>query len=305
MDERTAKATKTAVTVGGLLVVLVLVGTIIFGSFYTVSEQEQAIVVQFGKAIDVQKAGLHFKIPFIQSVIPVSMVTKSMELGYRVIDGQYEDVESEAFMITKDFNFVMIDFFIEYKVTDPIKYRFKAVNSDELLRNALQAEARNVVSSYDVDDVLTVAKTEIQSKIKEETLLRLDQYDIGINVTNVTIQDAAPPTEEVRSAFKDVENAKQEKETEINTAEREYNEKIPSARANADKISKEAEGIKLARINEAKGQVARFENMFNEYIKNPAITKTRMYLEALEQVMPGVKVYVDSGNGALKLLNLE
>ncbi len=288
-----------------VVILLLFAVTTLFLSVFTVSEQEQAVVIQFGKAIDVKTAGLHFKVPFIQSIKRVSMVTKGMELGYRSTSGYYENMENEAFMITKDFNFVMIDFYVEYKVSQPVKYLFNAVDADELLRNALQAEARTVVSGYNVDDVLTVAKTEIQGKIKEEILKKLDKYDIGINVTNITIQDASPPTEQVTSAFKDVENAKQERETEINTAEKEYNQKIPSARANADAILKEAEGIKLSRINEAKGQVERFENMFKEYYNNPNITKTRMYLETLEEILPGIKVYIDSGNGMLKLLNLE
>ncbi len=284
---------------------LLLIAVLFFGSVYTVSEQEQAVIMRFGRAEGMKTAGLHFKIPFVESVEKVSMVTRGMEIGYRTRDGVYENIESESFMITKDFNFVMIDFYVEYKVSDPVKFLYKSVDAEGLLRNAIQAEARTVVSSYNVDEVLTVAKTEIQSRIKEEILNKLDQYQIGIFVTNITIQDASPPTNQVTAAFKDVENAKQEKETAINTASREYNERIPSARASADAILKEAEGVKLARINEAKGQVARFENMFSEFIKNPSITRTRMYLETLENILPGVKVYIDYGNGALKLLNLE
>ncbi len=286
--------------------VLLLIAGFFLSSVYTVSEQEQAVIMQFGKAEGIKTAGLHFKIPFIQTIEKVSMVTRGMEIGYRTSeDGLYMNNEQESFMITKDFNFVMIDFYVEYKVSDPIKFLFRAVDAEGLLRNAIQAEARTVVSTYNVEEVLTVAKPEIQSKIKEEILKKLDEYQLGINVTNITIQDASPPTDAVTAAFKDVENAKQEKETAINTADKEYNERIPSARANADAITKEAEGIKLARINEAKGQVARFENMFLEFIKNPAITRSRMYLETLEAILPGIKVYIDSGNGVFKMLNLD
>ncbi|MDR1532488.1 MAG: FtsH protease activity modulator HflK [Clostridiales bacterium] len=292
-----------AVTLAGLLVVAAA-----FASVYTVTEQQQAVVTQFGKVIDIKGAGLHFIVPLIQAQRLVDMTTKGMMIGYsseQSTNSAYT-VPTESLMITRDFNFVNVDFYVEWRVTDPAKYLFNSSQPEIILRNALQSEARAAVSSYDVDAVLTTAKSEIQAKIKEGAQEKLDEYNLGLVVSNVSIQDTEPPTPEVVAAFKDVENAKQSKDTEINTARTYYNEEIPSARAEADRILKAAESERESRINEAKGQVARFNEMFSEYAKNKEITRTRMYLEAMEEILPGIKVYIDSGAGdTMKLLPLE
>ncbi len=302
MDPEQLKKVSQSIKIGiGVLIVLLLG----FNSFYTVNEQQKAVIMQFGKAISTSDAGLHFKIPLIQSVRNVKMTTNGMEFGYRTVEETNESVESESFMITKDFNFVTVDFYVEWRVSDPTKYLFNSADPEGLLRNILQAEARSVVSSYNVDDVLTTAKSEIQAKVKESVLYKLDEYDLGIVVSNLTIQDTEPPTQEVIAAFKNVENAKQHKDTEINLANTYNNEVIPKARAEADKIIKEAEADKEARINEAKGQVARFNEMFKQYILNKDITKSRIYLETMEQILPDVKVFVDGGSDTLKVLNID
>ncbi len=283
-----------------LIVELVVIGAVLIlcglDSFYTVNEQQQAVVVQFGKAIGVNGAGLHFKVPFIQQVIPVNMTTNGMEFGYKNVEGESMSVESESFMITGDFNFVSVDFYVEWKVSEPIAFTYNSEDPVGLLKNILQSEARNVVSSYNVDDVLTTAKSEIQARVKEGVVKKLEDYNIGIMVQNISIQDAEPPTSEVIAAFKNVENAKQQKDTEINVANTYNNEVIPRARAEADRIIKDAEAVKEARVNEANGQVARFNEMFNEYSRNKDITRMRMYLETMEQIMPDLKVLIDSGN---------
>lgn len=277
-----------------------------FNCFYTVSEQQQAIILQFGKAIDTQKAGLHFKIPFIQQVELVDMTVRGMEFGYTSANGNYTSIESESLMITNDFNFVSVDFYIEWNVSVPEKFLFNSASPESTLRNILQSEARSVVSSYTVDEVLTTAKGMIQSKVKEGVIAKLASYDIGVMITNISIQDTVPPTAEVVSAFKNVENAKQNKDTDINRAKTYKNEIIPKANAEADRIIKEAEAIRESRLNEATGQVARFNEMYGEYIRNKDITRKRMYLEAMEEILPGVKVIVEStdDSGLLKLIDL-
>ena len=150
--------------------------------------------------------------------------------------------------------------------------------------------------------MLTTGKNEIQSSIKQMILEKLDSYDIGIQLVNITIQDAEPPTEEVSAAFKEVETAKQGKETAVNNANKYRNEQIPGAEAEADKILQSAEAEKQERINEANGQVARFNSMYEEYVKYPEVTKKRMFYETMENVLPGAKVVIQSSDGSVNTL---
>ena len=286
------------------IIVLVVLAIIGFGSFYTIKEQEQVVIATFGKAKAVTEAGLHLKIPVIQKIHRVDTTIKGFPIGYE--EATNRTIESEAVMITKDFNFVNVDFFVEYKVSDPIKYLYASSDPVIILKNIAQSNIRSTVGSYDVDSVITSGKYEIQSKIKEKILEDLMNHDIGLMLVNITIQDSEPPTEEVMEAFKSVETAKQGKDTAINNAKKYRNEKLPQALAEVDKILQQAESTKTKRINEAHAEVARFNEMYEEYIKYPLITKKRMYYEAMEDILPGVKVIIDSGESEVnKFLPLE
>jgi membrane protease subunit HflK len=177
---------------------------------------------------------------------------------------------------------------------------FASRNPLEILKNISQSCIRTVIGSYPVDDVLTTGKNEIQAAIREMILQRLEDHDIGVQLVNITIQDSEPPTVEVMEAFKAVETAKQGKETALNNANKYRNEQLPSAQARADGIIKDAEAQKTERINEATAQVARFNAMYAEYIKNPAITKQRMFYETMEDVLPDLKILIESGNGSVQ-----
>jgi len=285
----------------GVLLVLFLA----LNSTYQIREQEQAVLTTFGKAQAVTTPGLHFKIPFIQHVTKVNTTIQGFSIGYD--ENTNEVVESEAIMITSDYNFIDVDFFVEYKVSDPVKALYASEDPTMILKNMAQGCIRAVIGSYDVDSVLTTGKNEIQSKIKEMIMTKLEQQDIGVQLVNITIQDSEPPTAEIMEAFKKVETAKQGKETAVNNANKYRNEKLPTAQAEADRIVKDAEAYKEERINEATGQVARFESMYAEYIKNPTVTKQRMFYEAMEEVLPDLEVVIDSsnGDGVQKLLPLE
>lgn len=285
-------------------ILLVVVLILVFNSFYTIDVQEQAVVTTFGNAKAVTESGLHFKIPFIQKVQKIDNTIKGFPIGYNEATNQ--SIESESLMITRDFNFVNVDFYVEYKISDPIRYLYASSDPEMILKNIAQSNIRDVVGSYDVDSVITDGKYEIQSKIKEDIIKALSEYDIGLMLVNITIQDSEPPTEEVMEAFKSVETAKQGKETAINNANKYRNEKLPQAEAEADRILQEAESTKAKRINEAEAEVAKFNDMYEEYIKNPYITKKRMYYETMEEVLPNMKVIVDNGKGDInKLLPLE
>lgn len=289
----------------GIVFVALLILFLALNSTYQIREQEQAVLTTFGQAQAVTTPGLHFKIPFIQQVTKVNTTIQGFSIGYD--EDTNEVVESEAIMITSDYNFIDVDFFVEYKVSDPVKAIYASENPTLILKNIAQSCIRTVIGSYDVDSVLTTGKNEIQSAIKEMIMIKLEQQDIGIQLVNITIQDSEPPTVEIMEAFKKVETAKQGKETAVNNANKYRNEKIPTAQAEADRIVKDAEAYKEERINEATGQVARFEAMYEEYVKNPTITKQRMFYEAMEEVLPDLEVIIDSsnGDGVQKLLPLE
>lgn len=305
MNPKSAKTISNIITFG----ILFLIGIIFLSScLYTVNDTQQAVVTTLGKVTSVEGSGLHLKLPVpIQSVQKIDVnKTLKMEIGYRQLDkGQYEVITAESKMITGDFNIVNIDFFVEWKISDPVKYLYESNNPELIFKNVCLSAIRSVVGSTNVDSVLTTGKIQIETLVKDSVMKDLEKYDIGVQILNAKIQDSEPPTPEVINAFKAVETAKQEKETEVNRANEYKNSKIPEANATADKIIRNAESEKENRINEAKGQVARFDQMFVEYVKNKEITKTRMYLEALEEILPNIEVYVDSGSSTQKLLPLK
>ncbi|MBE5886194.1 MAG: FtsH protease activity modulator HflK [Lachnospiraceae bacterium] len=277
------------------IVAVIAVVILISQSTYTIREQEQAVLVTFGKAEAVTEAGLHFKIPFIQQVKKVNTTIQGFSIGYSTDSN--ESNSDESLMITSDYNFVNVDFFVEYRVSDPVKALYASEEPVEILKKVSQSCIRNVIGSYTVDSVLTTGKNEIQAQIKENIVAKLEERDLGIQLVNITIQDAEPPTEEVMQAFKAVETAKQESETAVNNANKYRNEQIPAAEAEADRIIQEAEADKTERINEASAEIARFNALYEEYIKYPEVTKERMFYETMEDVLPELTVIIESGNG--------
>ena len=283
--------------IGAFIVIfaLILAGT----CFYTVDDKQQAVVTTFGKVTDVTDAGVHFKLPFgIQQANKVDVnVYQKIELGYRSDDKDgYTVNTAESTMITGDYNIVNIDFFVEYKVSDPVAYLFSSNQPEEILRNLIQSQVRNVVGSAGVDSVLTDGKENIQMRVKDLVTEILAEYNIGLTLIDVKIQDSEPPTVQVIEAFKAVETAKQQADTVVNDAKAYQNAELPKAQAEADKLTQNAEYLKQKRINEAVQQVAMFNAMYAEYAQNPAITKSRMYYEAIQEILPGVKLYINTGN---------
>ena len=297
---------------------LVIIAGLAGDATYQIQEQEQAVLT-FGVPKAVAETGLHFKIPFIQKVQKVNTTIQGFPIGYSMGDNSV--VENEGIMITSDYNFIDVDFFVEssdflhhliaaygcheYRILEPVKYLYNSEEPEDILKNISQSCIRTVIASYDVDEVLTTGKGEIQSKIKEMILKQMEEQDLGIQLVNITIQDSEPPTQEVMKAFKAVETAKQGKETALNNANKYRNEKLPEAEAEADQIIQDAEAQKQVRINEAEAEVARFNAMYEEYVKNPEITKKRMFYEAMEDVLPGMKIVIDNGDGVQKVLPLD
>ena len=288
--------------IGTIILVAVIALVLLVGSatcFYTVDDKQQAVVTTFGKVTDITGAGIHFKLPFgIQQINKVDVnVYQKIELGYDSDGSNYYVDPGESTMITGDYNIVNVDFFVEYRISDPVQYLYSSNNPELILRNLIQSQVRNVVGSSTVDSVLTDGKENIQRQGKELVTNLLSEYDIGLTLVDVKIQDAEPPTSDVVEAFKAVETAKQKAETVINDAKAYQNAKLPEAQAQADKLIQTAEYLRQKRIIEAKEQVAMFVAMYAEYAQNPAITRSRMYYEAISEVLPGVMLYINSGTG--------
>lgn len=288
------KQTKIAKLVTISVVALIAI-ILLFCSFYTLNEDQDAVVATFGSPAVVESSGLQFRVPFVQKVTKVDMSVRGLPIGYT--PGSDESIENESLMITNDFNFVSVDFYVEWQVTDAVKYVYAAENPEMVLKTLAMSYIRDTVGSYSIDEVLTTGKAQIQSEIKEKLVARLETEQIGVTVRSVSIQDAEPPTSEVSAAFKAVEDSKQQAEKTVNEANTYRSQQIPAAEAKANAVINSAEATKQARIQEAQGQIARFTAMYEEYIKYPDVTKTRMYYEVMEELLPKLKVIIQDGSG--------
>jgi membrane protease subunit HflK len=281
------------------IAIFVIIG--IITCFYTVDDKQQAVITTFGKVTGTAEPGLHFKLPYgIQKAHKVDVnVYQKIELGYVTDEntGVVTANPKESTMITGDYNIVNVDFFVEYRITDPVAYLYSSNNPEMILRNLIQSQVRNVVGSSAVDSVLTDGKEGIQMQVKELVTNILAQYDIGLTLVDVRIQDSEPPTDDVIEAFKAVETAKQEADAVVNKAVAYQNAQLPNAQAEADKLIQNAAYLKAKRVNEALEQVAMFTAMYDQYAQNPDITKSRMYYEAIAEILPGVKLYINTSSG--------
>lgn len=283
-----------------VIVLAMIVVYLLAGSIYSLKENEYAVITTFGVPKIVEEPGIHLKMPYVQQLSKVPKTINGFSIGYDSVSG--ETRASESFMITRDYNFVNVDFYVEYRVTDPMKYLYASESPVDILKNLTQSYIRDTIGLYDVDSVITTGKSEIQASIKEKIISRLEKEDIGIQLVHITIQDAEPPTTEVIDAFKNVENAKQGKETSINKANQKRNEDIPAARAQADETIKTAEAQAEERVNEAKGQTARLNELYTEYQKYPLITKQRMFYETMEEILPDMKVIIEKSDGTTQTM---
>lgn len=283
-----------------LVIIALAVLLVAQSCFYTVDDKQQAVVTTFGKVTGVTDAGVHFRLPLgIQQVEKVDVnVYQKIELGYSTKKNGYTVDGSESTMITGDYNIVNVDFFIEYKISDPVQYLYSSNQPELILRNLIQSQVRNVVGSSTVDAVLTDGKESIQMQVRDLVTEILADYKIGLSLVDVKIQDAEPPTTEVVEAFKAVETAKQKAETVINDAKAYQNAQLPKAQAQADQLVQNAEYLKQKRINEATEQVAMFNARYAEYARDPQITRSRMYYEAISNILPGVKLYINTGSSS-------
>ena len=295
-----------------VIAVLILYGSAT--SVYTVPEDSKAVVLRFGKDTRQEEPGLHFKLPFgIEKhyPVPVKRIFKE-EFGFRTLKAsvttQYDsrDYPSESLMLTGDLNIADVEWVVQYKIFDPRQYMFAIRDPQQALRDLSESVMRLVVGDQTATQVLTVGRSEITNEVEQKLQDLLNLYKTGLRVESVTLQDVNPP-EMVKPAFNSVNEAKQEKEKLINEAREERNTTVPEAIGLAKQMVTEAEGYALKRVNQAQGDADRFISILNAYKSAKEVTRQRLYLETMAEVLPAVEeVYVIDGksNTPLPILQL-
>ncbi|WP_016777662.1 FtsH protease activity modulator HflK [Anaerophaga thermohalophila] len=296
------------------IITVVVLLIIAWSGFFQVGPEEAGVIVRFGKYTKTVMPGLNFKIPFIEQVykVPVERQQK-LEFGFRTTEAnvrsQYtkSGTQDESLMLTGDLNLADVEWVVQYRINDPYKFLFKVRNPQSTLRDISEGAVRQIVGDRTVNEVLTVGRTEIASSVQQLIQELSNSYELGVKIDQVVLQDVNPP-DPVKAAFNAVNEAQQEKETLINKAKSEYNKVIPRAKGQAEETIQKAEGYAVERVNNAEGQVARFNELYSEYIKAPDVTRQRIYLETMQEVLPrlGNKIITDQdGNNVLPLLQMQ
>ncbi|MCL5096148.1 MAG: FtsH protease activity modulator HflK [Candidatus Omnitrophica bacterium] len=296
------------------LVVISLAGILLFSSWFTIEPEESGVILRFGKYNRTVEPGLHFKLPIgLERVykVPVKRQLKQ-EFGFRTVEAGVRSqfaakgYEQESQMLTGDLNVADVEWVTQYRISDPRNYLFKVRHLGQTFHDMNEAVMREIVGDRTINEVITTGRKTIEDLVRVELQERCRQYEMGIVIDQVILQDVNPP-ESVKPAFNEVNQAQQEKEKLINQARQEYNQVIPKAKGDADRIIEEARGYAVERVNRAKGEADRFNSIFQEYTKAPEVTRQRIFLESMEAVLDqtGRKIVIDEGaSGILPLLNL-
>lgn len=300
----------------GLVLVLIVVLVGLFSSVYTVAPEGRSVIKRLGRVVAIKPPGLHFKLPFgidRETFIPTEMVLKE-EFGFRTLEaGQRsryrkgDREREESLMLTGDLNVIDVEWVVQYRIFDPDRYMHQVRNPNDAIRDVSEAVMRRIVGNRLGSEVLTVGRVEVALEAKQEIQKLLDMYNLGVRVVTIELQDVTPP-DTVKPAFNEVNEARQEREQLINEAEKRRNQVIPKARGEAAQIIAQAEGYRARRVNRAEGEASRFSALLTEYKQAPAVTRQRLYIETMEQVLGQVdRVFVLEGkaNAPLPLLNLD
>ena len=300
----------------GLVIVLIIVIAAVASSVYSVQTDGQAVIKRFGRVVSIKSPGLHFKLPFgidRNYFIPTERVLKE-EFGFRTVQPgrqtQYSKnraTETESLMLTGDLNVIDVEWVVQYRIIDPVNYMHQVREPVDSIRDISEAVMRRIVGNRLGSDVLTVGRVTIAAEVKSELQQILDTYQMGVSIERIELQDVTPP-DSVKPAFNEVNEARQQLERLINEAEKKRNQVIPRARGEADQTIAEAEAYRAERVNQAKGEAARFTGLVAAYRQAPDITRQRLYIEMMNEVLPEVEqVYIvdESVKGILPLLNLK
>ena len=298
----------------GLLALVVLVS--LLGTVYQIEPEEVGVILRFGKYARTAEPGLHFKLPFVEDMtrVPVQRQLKQ-EFGFRTVEvgtrtefaTQERRFADEAVMLTGDLNVAVVEWIVQYRVSDPRKYLFEVRNLEETFRAMNEAIMRETVGDRTVTEVVTVGRQEIETTVETRLQTLTDQYQMGITIDQVVLQDVNPP-DPVRPSWDEVSQAQQQAQRAVNEALAEYNAVIPRARGEAEQTVLQAEGYAVDRVNRAEGEASRFAAIEAAYRLAPEVTRQRMYLETMQQILPqvGRKVFVAEGTtGVLPLLSLD
>ena len=288
----------------------------IWSAYYTVPSDSVAVVQRFGRYLDNVPPGLHFKLPLgidVATIVPVKRQLKQ-EFGFKTpgASDPYQstnrrDGRRETEMVTGDLNAALVEWVVQYRIADPVKFLFEVREPSETLRYVSESVMREVVGDRTVDEVITIGRQEIENEALEKMQALSTKYAMGISIDQVQLKNINPP-QPVQASFNEVNQAQQEKEKLINEARRDYNKVIPLAEGEKDQRIREADGYRLKRINEAEGDATRFSALLTEYNKAPEVTRRRIYIETLQEILPGIrsKIIVDDQmRGILPLLNLD
>ena len=297
----------------GIVAVFIAVG--LLTSFYTVQADEEGVVLRFGKYEKTESPGLHFKLPFFIDRVEKVEVLRQMkqEFGFGTRGNtnphQYtgdSEQEQEKKMVTGDLNAARVEWVVQYRIDKPQEYLFNVRNADDTLRHASESVMREVVGDRTVDEVITIGRQEIESESFRKLQSLVNKYEMGISIDQVQLKNVKPPRE-VEESFNEVNRAEQERATAVNIANGQYNKRVPKAKGEAEQSISQAQGYATKRVNEAEGDATRFNALLEAYKEAPEVTRRRMYLEAMQQVMPLLerKIIIDeTGQQILPLLQL-
>jgi len=283
--------------VGSFILVLILVWT----SWYTVPAESEAVVLRFGKFLKIVEPGLHFKIPLGIDEYTEVQTRRQLKLEFGFFTSGYTNPDQpgrqqleEKSMVTGDLNAALVEWVIQYRISDPKEYLFDVRNPAQTLRDLSEAAMREVIGDRTVDEVITIGRQDIEVSALARMQDLASRYKLGVKVDQVQLKNVNPPRE-VQASFNEVNKAQQDRENAINIANGDYNEAVPRARGQADQMIRGAEGYRFKRVNEAEGDIASFNAMLSQYIKAPEITRTRLYLETMGDVLPamGPKIIID------------
>jgi membrane protease subunit HflK len=296
---RPSAAQIAAIVIGALLIVLLIVVLLTFS--YTVGAESEGVVLRFGKFFKTVEPGLHFKLPLGIDAVTVLPIRRQLKLEFGFSTAGYtnplqvgQDPEEEKSMVTGDLNAALVEWVVQYRIEDPRQYLFDVRNPEGTLRDLSEAAMREVIGDRTVDELITIGRQDIEI----EALARMQElskrYQLGIRVDQVQLKNVNPPSQ-VQASFNEVNKAQQDRENAINVANGEYNKVIPKAKGEADQTIRGAEGYRFKRVNEAEGDVAAFSAVLQQYVKAPEITRTRLYLETMSEILPqtGQKIIVD------------
>ncbi len=295
-----------------LIIILVLI--FLATGLYTIDPEEVGVIQRFGKYTSTTTPGLHFKIPFGVDNLTKVKVTNvyKEEFGFRTVQpgikSRYSsrDFSSESLMLTGDLNIADLEWIVQYRVKDPVKYLFNVRNIEKTIRDGSEATIREIVGDRSVDEVIVLSRKEINDLAQIKLQKLLDGYDTGLEIVTINLQNVNPP-DKVKPAFDNVNSSKQEKERIVNEAWEQYNKVIPEARGKAKQTIQEAEGYAVNRVNRAQGEADRFNQIYQEYKLSKSVTRKRLYIETMEEIIPTIdKLFIidDKLEGLLPLLNL-